>query len=506
MNKNVKINRDKSIIQEEGPYYSKIFISTEKIRFIFSIIGLLFSDIFAYYLSLIIGYYSRVAMNQFLEVKMTVSFEFYFKSFWIPVILISFFMYSKLYTKRLPMWEEIGQIIKTIFVAMVAILAILTLTKINSKFSRIMIIFLWMFLVMFVPVFRVISKNLLYKIGLWKERLLIVGDSLIAVSAAKGIIAEKYFGYFIVGFVSDTNKTIGETIKVNGYSIPIVGRMNSFENLIQIHNVSRVVVAISGLSSDKLSNLISTVQKYVTKVLIVPDSKGIPILNTELFHLFHEQLFLLKVKNNLRYIQNRFLKRCFDIFLALLLLPITLVLLSIIYLFVRLDSKGEVFYTQERIGRWGKLFKFIKIRSMYLNNKEILKEYLEKNKEKRKEWDEFKKLKGFDPRVTKIGKFLRKTSLDEIAQIFNVLKGDMSFIGPRPYLPREKKDMSFHYNNIILARPGISGLWQISGRNDKPFEERIKIDSWYVMNWSLWLDVEILIKTIKVVLKGEGAY
>jgi len=143
---------------------------------------------------------------------------------------------------------------------------------------------------------------------------------------------------------------------------------------------------------------------------------------------------------------------------------------------------------------------------MYLNSDEILQEFLEKNPEAKKEWDKYKKLKSYDPRVTKIGKFLRATSLDELPQIFNVLKGDMSLVGLRPYLPREISDMGEYKDIILLTRPGITGLWQISGRNELTFQDRLKLDTWYVLNWSLWLDIVILFKTIKVVLKREGAY
>jgi len=143
---------------------------------------------------------------------------------------------------------------------------------------------------------------------------------------------------------------------------------------------------------------------------------------------------------------------------------------------------------------------------MYTNADELLKELLEKNPELRQEYETFRKLKN-DPRVTKVGKFLRKTSLDELPQIFNVLKGEMSLVGPRPVTKEEidkyYKDYAIYYYEVL---PGITGLWQISGRSDTSYDERVELDVWYVKNWNLWLDIVILIKTIKVVLKREGAY
>jgi len=143
---------------------------------------------------------------------------------------------------------------------------------------------------------------------------------------------------------------------------------------------------------------------------------------------------------------------------------------------------------------------------MHLNGDEILKNYLKGNSEARKEWKMYKKLKTTDPRVTNVGRFLRKTSLDELPQILNVLKGDMSFIGPRPYLASELIKFESNSVTIMLARPGITGLWQISGRNKLPFSKRMAIDIWYILNWSLWLDFFILFKTVKIVLKKEGAF
>ncbi len=131
---------------------------------------------------------------------------------------------------------------------------------------------------------------------------------------------------------------------------------------------------------------------------------------------------------------------------------------------------------------------------------------LKKNPGAKEDWIKYKKIRGDDPRVTKMGKFLRKWSLDELPQVWNVLRGDMSLVGPRPYLPREEMDMKDYKDYILFTKPGITGLWQVTGRNKLLFKDRLKLDTWYVLNWSLWLDIVILFKTVKVVLKREGAY
>ena len=200
-----------------------------------------------------------------------------------------------------------------------------------------------------------------------------------------------------------------------------------------------------------------------------------------------------------------FIKRCIDICGGLvgviLLLPITFVVKVANILN---KDNGPVFYTQDRIGKNGKLFKIYKYRTMVQDADKKLFEYLQQNEEARIEYKKNKKLKD-DPRITKFGEFLRKTSIDELPQLINVLKGDMSIVGPRPYLPREQEDMGNYYNKIIETKPGITGLWQVSGRSNTTFEERMKFDLKYNNEFSVSKDIEILLKTVVTVIKREGA-
>ena len=169
-----------------------------------------------------------------------------------------------------------------------------------------------------------------------------------------------------------------------------------------------------------------------------------------------------------------------------------------------LKDEGPIFYKQERIGKDGKIFKMYKYRSMVTGADEKLKQYLEENKEAREEYKKYKKLRN-DPRITKIGEFIRKTRLDEFPQFINVLKGDMSLVGPRPYLPREKEEINGFFKYIMSCKPGITGLWQVNGRNDVTFVDRLDMDMNYYYNHSLKLDIILLYKTLKKVLKREGA-
>lgn len=271
-------------------------------------------------------------------------------------------------------------------------------------------------------------------------------------------------------------------------------------------NISTVIIAIPPGTLADLSKLTESVQKNARRVLLVPDLKGIALANTELRHLSAQQMFMLKINNNLKSDFNRFVKKSFDFAFSLFFLPFLLFMLVICGIWIVLDSRGGVFLMQDRIGRNGKIFKCIKFRTMYSNSDDILSNYLNNSGEAKAEWSKYKKLRDYDPRVTRVGKFLRKTSLDELPQIINVLAGDMSFFGPRPYLPEEEQEIRGYADLILITNPGITGLWQVSGRNILDFEERVKLDVWYVLNWSLWLDIVILCKTIAVVVKKEGAY
>ena len=211
----------------------------------------------------------------------------------------------------------------------------------------------------------------------------------------------------------------------------------------------------------------------------------------------------IKVKNGIVYL---ICKKIIDIVAGvigvILLAPITLVV-WIIRLCMH-ENDGPLFFEQLRIGKDGKQFRLYKFRTMVMNADEKLYKYLEENEEARKEYKKYKKLKN-DPRITKLGNFLRKTSLDEFPQFINLLKGDMSLVGPRPYLYREKNDMGDYYDQIVQVKPGITGYWQVNGRNDVDFEERTYMDTYYIEHRGIIMDLKIILKTVLKMFKKEGA-
>jgi len=229
------------------------------------------------------------------------------------------------------------------------------------------------------------------------------------------------------------------------------------------------------------------------------------VIGTELRHFFQTQAFALEIKNNLAEPFNRFTKKAFDYLVGGMLSLLLAVPLAAITLLIRTTSPGPAIYRQQRSGKNGTMFLCYKFRTMYRDADERLESIVGSDPAVRKEWEEFRKLKD-DPRITPLGRFLRKTSLDELPQILNILRGEMSLVGPRPVTQEE---IDTYYKDsaelCFSVLPGITGLWQVSGRSNTSYDYRISLDSWYVRNWNLWLDIIILLKTIHVVVYREGA-
>ncbi len=464
-------------------------------------------DVAAFYSALTAAFYTRVFLDTVSShlLAFQLSLDFFFRIWWLPVVFIFFILYERLYIRNLSFWDETRELLKAVSVSTITILAVLTIGRMSPDISRLTILFLWAFSLVIFPLYRLMGKKLLYKAGLWRENVIILGAGKAGIDTAKGIQAESHFGYNIIGFLDDDQK-IGTELIINGRTYKVFGRIRSFSKFVRMLDISTIVVALPSLPIEKLTELTSSIQKYTKNILLLPDLKGIALTNTELHHLFFQQLFLLKINNNLKSPFNRLIKRTFDLVVSVLLLPLLLPLILVLGVLIRLDSPGPVFYRHARVGRRGVSFHAYKFRSMYRDSRERLDYILRSDPEAKKEWDAHFKLRN-DPRITRIGAFLRKTSLDELPQIFNVLRGEMSLVGPRPVVQEELvkyyKEGTDYYH---LVRPGISGLWQVSGRSDIDYDVRVKLDTWYVLNWSLWLDILLLVKTIRVVGNREGAY
>lgn len=465
---------------------------------------LIIIDLSAFYASILIALTLRAeVLTSFIPnlPSFIYSYIYFLSLWWIPLIFVFFIFYERLFDSNMPFWDEARDMVKAISLSTLTVMAIVTLGKIGDKVSRLVLLGMWASSIFVFPLFRLWGKKFLYRIGVWREKVLILGAGNSGRLVMDGLQREKHMGYDVIGFLDDDELKKGMVI--NGKKV--FGKIKYFPRYINRLGIKTVIIAMPSLATEKLSALTSSVQSYATNTMVIPDIKGIALLNTDLLHLFNEEIFLMSIRNNLKSIANRFVKRLFDVTVSLISMPLLLPIIGIIGILIRLETPGAAIYAHDRIGKNGETFRCYKFRTMLRDAEEKLMEILENNEKFRIEWEKNWKIKK-DPRITKIGRFLRKTSLDELPQIFNVIKGNMSLVGPRPYLPREENDIGKNIQIICSSKPGITGLWQVSGRSNTGYEYRVKLDSWYVMNWSLWLDIAILFKTIRVVAKMEGAY
>jgi undecaprenyl-phosphate galactose phosphotransferase len=441
----------------------------------------------------------QIIMKYFLEVgPFTLNPVFFF--FTIPLVYLGFISYEKLYTKRMPFWQCTEKFLKISTYSSVVLIGLLFFSGWSASFSRLFLVSNWLISFVVLVVFRYIGKRLMVRSGLWRKPVLFLGSSTTAELIQAAFEEEPNMGYQIAGVIDD------HPARGRDARFPVHQNMNDVESMLKSSDIQDVMIAADGIKREQLIDLVNRIQPLVKSLVVIPDLIGVPMSNMEVNTLLNQKVILLNTKNNLTNAWNILWKRLFDLVAGTLIAILATPLILLIALWIRLDSKGPAFYNAKRIGKNGREFICYKFRTMHVNGDALLDEYFDRNPEAREEWERFAKLKTADPRVTRAGRFLRRFSLDELPQVYNVLLGNMSLVGPRPYLPREKEKMGYYYDTIIETVPGITGLWQTGGRNDVEFEGRLGMDSWYVRNWSFWLDVILLLKTVKVVLGKRGAY
>ena len=284
---------------------------------------------------------------------------------------------------------------------------------------------------------------------------------------------------------------------------PLIGALSAARSITSPRSVNYAIIAMPQRSHAELRHVIQDYCQGFSHVLLVPDMPGLCSLGISARELGGEVGF--ELPQRLFHTSAAITKRATDLVLSLLALVILAPLFLAVALLIKLTSPGTVFYKQDRYGRNGQLFGALKFRTMGPNAEAILTEHLAKDAFLQAEWERDRKLKR-DPRITSIGKWLRRFSLDELPQLINVISGQMSLVGPRPIPLRDLEKYGTGYILYSRVRPGLTGLWQVSGRNNTTYEERIAFDEYYVRNWSIWLDTYILIRTIRAVITADGAY
>jgi len=385
------------------------------------------------------------------------------------VIIMLTLLYEKIYILRFDFWEEAKLTFQALFLSFVIILSILMLGKINQEYSRSFVLMYFAGLAIALPSFKRIVKNFLFQISFFKRKVKIVGNKEQIEILEKEFKKNWYFGFEVVKEDPDT-----------------------------------VFIASKDISLQAIDTYLRRYSLDIKDIYILPYMTNINFSQSQIVELFNVRTSVIKIENNLLKKENLFLKEFFEKVMVIIILPLFLLIHILISTLIIRDSKGSVFFKQKRLGKDNKLFECLKYRTMLENSDEILNDYLKANPDEDEYYQMYHKYKN-DPRITKIGNFLRKLSLDELPQIINVLKAEMSLIGPRPYMPVEAPRLKNDIDTILRVKPGISGLWQVSGRSELSFDDRKKLDIWYIQNWSLWMDIVILIKTFKVVLLKTGA-
>lgn len=458
-----------------------------------SVTTLIASDVLTIIVAFFIAFLIRDLLSLFVTIPVLISddpISYQLTTSWIVPLYLVIFWLEGLYTNRRPFWQETRAFVRTIALTALLIYTIVLLGQLNPYVSRIIFILHPFITMILIPITRRVTKIILFRIGLWVTPIIEIqvdtNYSLDEIWNANG-----YIGYEI-------SKTYRLSLNSNKKIDDIEGEILHH---MKVNGISTIAIVTKDINDAKLSQLVEKVYFIAPHIIIVPEYMTFDVINADVYHLMYENLFVFDIKKGLVSQYNQLIKRITDIVVAgvgiIITLPIMIVTALLIYAF----DGGPVLHKQERYGKDGKIFTFMKFRSMYKNNEKLLSDYLKQNPDKAKEWDEYQKLKGYDPRIIKvIGNITRKFDLDELPQLFNVLIGSMSIIGPRPYLPRERHMIGTYFHRILSVKPGITGLWQATGRNNFTFKQRLNIDTWYIQNWSLWLDFVIAIKTLRKIL------
>ncbi|MDR2826211.1 MAG: undecaprenyl-phosphate galactose phosphotransferase WbaP [Deltaproteobacteria bacterium] len=371
-------------------------------------------------------------------------------------------------------------------------------------FSRFILFFFWITLLIVVPFFRFCLQRFCGNFSWWGYQILIFGKSSFTEKLAGQLRLEPWHGYKAAAVFNLNNDSAqNSTVKATPLSNDKNQAAWQVSACKQKFAPAAAIIIQEDLSLDERQFLIKLVKFNLLRIIILPEAhSNITLSTSQVMFCSHSAI---SMSQKLLSPYRLYVKRCIDLLVIATSAPPTLLFFLLIGLAIILDSRGGVLYSHKRIGQGGREIKIWKFRTMCKNADQLLNDYLEKNPEFKDEWRKNQKLKH-DPRITRVGHILRKTSLDELPQLINVLKGEMSLVGPRPIVETEIQKYGEAFETYMRVKPGITGLWQVSGRNDVSYDTRIEMDELYVANWSVWLDIYLLIRTVPEVIKGSGAY
>ncbi|MEB3360018.1 MAG: undecaprenyl-phosphate galactose phosphotransferase WbaP [Synechococcales bacterium] len=365
-------------------------------------------------------------------------------------------------------------------------------------YSRSIFLMAWVLSLVMVHISRAIARSLFARQPWWGYPVIILGAGKTGEMVIRTLQRRPRIGLKPVLVLDDNPAKRGML-----YGVPVVGGVGMAPRLARTRRIPYAIVAMPGVPRPRLLEMIERYGQTFAHLLIIPDLFGFASLWVAAKDL--GGILGLEVRQQLLLPGPRLTKFMIDLTLTLIGGTLLLPILLLIMVLIRLDSPGPIFYGQERIGQGGRKFTAWKFRSMVRNADQVLKDYLDAHPDLREAWERDQKLRR-DPRVTRVGRFLRRTSLDELPQLWNILRGEMSLVGPRPIVDEELWRYGDKLSLYSKVPPGLTGMWQVSGRNNITYEERVSLDAYYVRNWSVWLDIYILLRTVWVVIMAEGAY
>ncbi len=372
------------------------------------------------------------------------------------------------------------------------------LFKEAETFSRAIFLVAWVLSLVGVPLTRALLRHWFAAQPWWGYPVVIMGAGKTGEEVARAMQRQPGLGFKPVAFLDDDHTKQGEC-----RGIPVLGGLALAPKLAREWGVRHAVLAIPGISRPRLLEVIERYGSAFPKLTLIPDLFGMASLWVSATDM--GGILGLDLRHNLLQPSARWLKRGLDLMGVLVGGLLLLPLLALIALLIRLDSSGPVGFAHERLGKDGRRFRALKFRTMVQNADEVLCQALKQDPALRAEWERDQKLRR-DPRITRVGAWLRRTSLDELPQLWNVLVGEMSLVGPRPIVQAEVERYGDRFSLYAQVLPGMTGLWQVSGRNQTPYAQRVALDTYYVRNWSPWLDFYLLARTVWAVLWSDGAY
>ncbi len=455
--------------------------------------SLMGADIFGLSIAVIICVYLRLLFGGILEPIV------YWQLWPLMGMLLLIYSVAGLYPAvGLSPVEELRRLCLSTTLFYMVLGAVIFLTREGTTYSRGIFLMAWPLSMFGVWLVRILLRKCLAQQAWWGVPVLILGAGKTGELVVRTLQRQPGLGLKPVAVLDDDPQKQGYLA-----TIPVLGKLSLAPYIAQELGTSYAIVAMPGVPREKLLTLLERYGQTFSHLLVIPDLFGFASLWVSATDM--GGILGLEIRQRLLLPGPRLLKTILDCFLTFVVGIVALPLLGVIMVAIKLDSPGPIFYGQYRLGRAARPFVAWKFRSMVVNADQVLADYLERHPDLRAEWERDHKLKR-DPRVTRVGRFLRRTSLDELPQLWNVLRGDMSLVGPRPVVDEEIAHYADKFELYKRVPPGITGLWQVSGRSDVTYTERVNLDAYYVRNWSVWLDIYILLKTIWVVLVGDGAY